>query len=142
MFFTPQDSFVETKQWYDFPKIAHLFGFENIVAVDAAIHLENWDFSRQMFFSDHQWNSAPWRPPIGILQARNNPFYGVLCRLGWTFKVSKQYNKKKFKFPPTELTAAPQQRGMATFCSSPKNQFAMKHSNDLYFRPSPLLCCL
>ena len=110
-------------------------------------HSENWDFSHQMFFSD-QWNSAPWRPPIGNRGNRGlgTPLlrsFTLFCRLRWTFKVSRQISYR--------VDSAPIPWGMATFCSnSPiyyiycvvlyyrhhrnKNQFAMKHSFDLYIR--------
>ena len=66
-------------------------------------HSENWDFSHQMFFSD-QWNSAPWRPPIGNRGNRGleHPFYGRLRCFVDSDELSKFPGKS-----PTELTAPP-----------------------------------
>ena len=77
-------------------------------------HSENWDFSHQMFFSD-QWNSAPWRPPIGNRGNRGlgTPLlrsFTLFCRLRWTFKVSRQISYW--------VDSAPIPWGMATFCSN------------------------
>ena len=111
-------------------------------------HSENWDFSHQMFFSD-QWNSAPWRPPIGNRGNRGleHPFYGRLRCFVDSDELSKFSRQISYW-----VDSAPIPWGMATFCSnSPiyyiycvvvlyyrhhrnKNQFAMKHSFDLYIR--------
>ena len=45
----------------------------------AAIHLENWDFSRQMFFSDHQWKIRLLGDhPLGSYKQGTTPFT-VFC---------------------------------------------------------------
>ena len=44
-----------------------------------AIHLENWDFSRQMFFSDHQWKIRLLGDhPLGSYKQGTTPFT-VFC---------------------------------------------------------------
>ena len=80
-------SWVKTTSLMQFfsPKIAYFFRFENIIMLAseseffAAIHLENWDFSRQMFFSDHQWKIRLLGDhPLGSYKQGTTPFT-VFC---------------------------------------------------------------
>ena len=79
-------SWVKTTSSMQFfsPKIAYFFRFENIMLTAeseffAAIHLENWDFSRQMFFSDHQWKIRLLGDhPLGSYKQGTTPFT-VFC---------------------------------------------------------------
>ena len=84
--FLKKTSWVKTTSimQFFFPKIAYFFRFENIMLTAeseffAAIHLENWDFSRQMFFSDHQWKIRLLGDhPLGSYKQGTTPFT-VFC---------------------------------------------------------------